>query len=349
MKLALTLLIRNEEDILEANLAYHLAAGVDLVIATDHCSTDRTSEILERYAKAGVARVIREDGERMRESEWMTRMARIAAAEGADWVINSAADEFWWPQGGTLKEALAAVPVGYGVLRAFVRNFVSRPEDGRAFSERMIFRLSPEAPINDPTGMARPLPKVLHRASAQVEVARGSHMLLAGDLVVLPGWSPIEVLHFPFRSARQLGPKVQAWSAFFETGSRVGLGKHARAYAAVGRGFAESHYATLTVEDEKLQQGIADRSIVVDTRLRDALRSLHADGVATGFRPPKQLTGALRFQHPSTPDIVQYAVEAASLAEADLVRIRRSADQLESRLAILEAFPSRARPGRPVA
>lgn len=340
MKLALTLLIRNEEDILEANLAYHLAAGVDLVIATDHRSTDRTSEILDRYARAGVVRIIREDTERMRESEWVTRMARLAAAEGADWVINTAADEFWWPRGGTLKEALAAVPARYGALKAFVRNFVSRPEDGRSFSERMIFRLSPEAPINDPTGMARPLPKVLHRASAQVEVARGSHTLVAGDLMVLPGWSPIEVLHFPFRNARQLGPKVQAHlEAFFEPGSQVGLGKHARAFAAVGRGLTESHYATLTVDDEKLQQGIADESIVVDTRLRDALRSLHVDGVASGFRPPKELASTFRSQRPSTPDIVQYAVEAASLAEADLVRVRRSADQLESRVAILEALP----------
>lgn len=44
MKLALTVLVRNEEDILEAHFAYHFAVGVDLVIATDHCSTDRTSE-----------------------------------------------------------------------------------------------------------------------------------------------------------------------------------------------------------------------------------------------------------------------------------------------------------------
>ncbi len=49
MKLVMTLLVRNEEEILEANLDYHLAQGVSFVIVTDHGSTDATPEILEGY------------------------------------------------------------------------------------------------------------------------------------------------------------------------------------------------------------------------------------------------------------------------------------------------------------
>ena len=65
----------------------------------------------------------------------MTRMARLAATEhGADWVVNSDADEFWWPRGGDVAEVLAAVPGRFGVVRGMWRQFVPRPGDGRRSS-----------------------------------------------------------------------------------------------------------------------------------------------------------------------------------------------------------------------
>jgi|HubBroStandDraft_4_1064222.scaffolds.fasta_scaffold15179_1 hypothetical protein len=49
MKLVMTLLARDEEDILASNLDFHVAHGVDFFIATDNLSVDRTSEILRSY------------------------------------------------------------------------------------------------------------------------------------------------------------------------------------------------------------------------------------------------------------------------------------------------------------
>ena len=51
----MTLVVRDEADILDAQIAYHLNAGVDFVIAIDHRSVDGTTEILESYARAGAA------------------------------------------------------------------------------------------------------------------------------------------------------------------------------------------------------------------------------------------------------------------------------------------------------
>ena len=48
----MTLLARDERDIVEQHLAFHFAAGVDLVIATDHASSDGT----ERCSRATSAR-----------------------------------------------------------------------------------------------------------------------------------------------------------------------------------------------------------------------------------------------------------------------------------------------------
>ena len=86
----MTLLVRDEADIVDAQIAFHLDAGVDFVIATDHRSNDGTTEILERYERQGGLRLIRERDEEVRQSEWVTRMARLAANEHrADWVLNA--------------------------------------------------------------------------------------------------------------------------------------------------------------------------------------------------------------------------------------------------------------------
>ena len=131
MKLVMTLLVRDEADIVDAQIAYHLDAGVDFVVATDNRSEDATTEILERYAREGVLHLIREPGDDLRQSEWVTRMARLAAtAFAADWVLNTDADEFWRARDGTLKELFAAVPARFGAVRGAWRNFVPRPDDG---------------------------------------------------------------------------------------------------------------------------------------------------------------------------------------------------------------------------
>ena len=48
--------VRDEEDVLEANLRAHLALGVDQFLIIDHKSADGTPEILERYGAPASSR-----------------------------------------------------------------------------------------------------------------------------------------------------------------------------------------------------------------------------------------------------------------------------------------------------
>ena len=338
MKLVLTVLARDEADVIEAQVAFHLNAGVDFVIATDNNSRDGTTEILEAWERTGHLRLIREPAEGLRQGEWVTRMARLASREhGADWVINTDADEFWWPRGGSLKEVLAAVPARYGIVEAFWRSFVPRPDDGAFFAERMTARLSQHAPINDPTSFYRPVIKVAHRGDPNVNVARGNHALADTHLLVLTTWHPIEVLHFPLRSRAQWARKVELQGdAFTKHIERSGTGYHLKGYDALQGGRIGQQHDSLIVDDDALEAGLGDGSLVIDTRLRDALRSLRAERDGRSFALPSERHGALSFPTPDAADEVTYAAEAAALDESYAVRVQRQLDGLEQRLLSLE-------------
>ena len=337
MRLVLTLLVKDEADIVDTHLAFHLNAGVDLVIATDHRSSDGTTEILERYARDGYLHLIREQREDFAESLFYTRMARMAATEfGADWVINSAADEFWWPRGADLKAVLSAIPNRYGVVHAFIRNFVPRPDDGGFFLDRMTVRVTPQAPINDPASPWRPFSKAIHRGDPNVNVSPGSHVVDT-QRIPMRGWYPIEALHFGIRTAAQCARKAVVMDrAFASPGSRPSTGYHASAYRAVESDSIERYYATLALPDEDVARGLAEGSLAIDTRLRDAVRSLRD---VTGALVIQPSGGLLEFPPLNVVDDAAYAVEIAALGDADVVRLTRRMDELERRVARAEQSP----------
>ena len=332
MKLVMTLLARDEADIVDAQIAYHLAAGVDFVVATDNRSEDGTTEILVRYAREGVLHLIREPGDDLRQSEWVTRMARLAATDfGADWILNADADEFWHGRGGDLKELLAAVPRRFGAVRGAWRNFVPRPDDDRLFAERMTARLC------TPTFHPHPLSthfKSAHRARADVRIGRGNHEALAEGLVALRGWYPFEILHFPVRSFEQCRRKYVTQFVALERNAEKGIPGHmAEAYVAYRADRLDGFYAPLVVDDAALAAGLRDGTYAIDTRLRDAL---HALGLGSGRRP-----GDVPADVPVAPqpveDAAQFAAEYSALGEADLgAAYGDRIAELEARVARLE-------------
>jgi hypothetical protein len=338
VRVVMTLVVRDEADILDTQLAYHLDAGVDFVIATDHRSTDGTSEILESYEREGYLRLFREEGEFIRQRDWQTRMSRLAATEyDADWVMPSDADEFWWPQGESLKEALSAVPEAYGSVRALSRNFIPGRDDRGWFAERLTVRLAMQAPINDPASTFRPVIKVAHRGHAHIRFPKdGAHRVFGLPQPLLNSSSPLEVLHLPFRSRAQCAWKYRrTWTGWQENIR----GDLARARALTEGGRADEIWDRVAVEDDVLELGLADGSLVRDTRIRDALRALHVD-VAGSVAVPRGRASLSRA--PRSADIA-YAVDLAIFDEAEIVRAARRVDEAEARVAKLESSRRRRR------
>ena len=336
----MTLLVRDEADIVDEQIAFHLDAGVDFVIAADNRSRDETTDILERYASEGCLHLIREPGEDLRQSEWVTRMARMAATNfGADWVLNTDADEFWWPQGAGLADVLSVVPGRYGVVRAAWRNFVPRPDDGRSFSERMTARLCTPAFHHHPLSTHS---KSAHRAVPDVRIGRGNHEAFGEGLLPLRGWYPLEILHFPVRSLEHCVRKYVTQFVALEKNAEKGIPNHmAEAYEAYRAGRLEDFYAPLVVDDDVLAQGIADGSLTLDTRLRDRLRRLgfgkDAASDAEGNACNSVLQAPRDFGRRSVAEAAQYAAEASALEESDLaVGLGTRIEDLEARVGRLE-------------
>ena len=95
-KLILTLLVKNEADIILDNIFFHYAKGVDFIIVTDNNSTDGTIDILKDLEKAGLIHLL--TAKIYIQDKLVNRMGQIAKdVYGATILIHSDADEFWQP------------------------------------------------------------------------------------------------------------------------------------------------------------------------------------------------------------------------------------------------------------
>jgi hypothetical protein len=297
MRVAMAYKIRDEGDVLEDNLRFHHALGVDHFIVTDNGSTDETVDILARYEEAGLLTVIRAPDTDYREegARWMTEMARIAVTElGADWVVHTDADEFWWPIEGSLKQVLASVDQRYGVLIAPRCEFIGRPDGPGSFADRLTIR----------EARARYQPKVAHRADPDVVMLdRGPHDVAAlgpsgdvADSVRPPGrpvhrvirnrelgatswpeeelrlvwapWWPVRILHFPVRSAVQFKRRTQI--AIFE-GMFPDRGRFRRLREHYEQGRFSELYDELIFDQSEVDAGLGEGRLVVDQRFAHLL------------------------------------------------------------------------------
>jgi glycosyltransferase involved in cell wall biosynthesis len=233
----MTILVRDEEDIIQQNIEFHLANGVDYIIATDNGSIDGTVDILLEYKRAGVLDLINEPGRDYNQSDWVTRMALKARDEyGADWILNNDADEFWVTPEGSLKTVIDAAEAP--ILRCARRNMICAYGSLGAgnWEEQLINRVVEPArvpalddfykdPLPCPYFYLDLPPKVMSRSEGLLRIVQGNH---DAQFVtnVDAARAPVTIFHFPVRSPAQFEKKIvqggQAYQANKDLPERMG-------------------------------------------------------------------------------------------------------------------------------
>jgi len=270
----MTLLVRDNADLLQDNIEFHRLQGVDYFIITDNGSRDETCDIAQIYVAQGLAELWKEPEDTYDQARWVTRMARTAYLDhAADWVINNDADEFWTTHGGRLRDRLAEVPASAEAIYVERHNFPPVADGGEDYLTSMIYRETRSL-----NAVGAPLPgKLMHRGRPDICVAMGNHDAhIAGAPLrrfILEG---IDIHHFPVRTYADFETKIVTGGRALQRNTTLPEGAAItwrRLYEQWQAGALPAWYAAQQLTPEKIERGLTEGNLTVSTLVRDALRS----------------------------------------------------------------------------
>jgi len=282
MRLVMTLLIRNEIDIIADWLTYHLAQGVDFIVVTDNGSTDGTLDAVARFVPAGRVCLLVEEDQDYRQYAWVTRMARLARdLLKADWIINSDADEFWHAEGGNLKAVLAQAEADVLMVRR--RNMIP-PGEGSGRDVLADGTLAVLAPVAD-----RSRSKLIRTVSAKavcrgpgfVAIGQGNHEATYDRPVTRADEPRLTIYHYPVRTYAQFEAKVIQGGAAYARNTEFdpSVGGHWRRwYATWQAGGLRAEYDAIALGPEARATALAEGILGYDDTIARSFR-VRGDGI----------------------------------------------------------------------
>lgn len=291
MRLAMSLLVRDEADIIAANIRFHANLGVQLFIVTDNASVDGTRELLDELRKEVEIIIIDEPAHTIDQDLWVTRMAHHVQQSGsADWIINNDADEFWLPSSGSLPDAIerqlltGELPADkVGLLYCQRSNLIPTREAvgsaGYRFSDNvyrvqrtLTHELEPAAAWHENGSdiLIRTLPgKVITRMRGLVSVDMGNHG--ANHELARVDTGQIQILHYPVRRFEQFERKVINYGQSLENNTRFAqnISRHLRYwYEQHLSGKLQEEYDRFVLPQARVQELVSDNILVLDERLQ---------------------------------------------------------------------------------
>jgi hypothetical protein len=212
MKLVAISTIRNEMDILETFVRFHLQF-VDHMIIVDHRSADSSSRILQSLIKEGLPlELTQENRMDFQQSLMMTDLMKKAVLDfGADWILPLDADEFLTSGGnGCIREVLEHLPQDK-IVKVPWRTYIPLPSDN--FQEpNTLVRIQHHRRTERQKLRKILIPRALAKQSKGM-IAAGNHGFVKkvfGRQKQFPyvDTDTLVHAHFPVRSPQQIAIKV---------------------------------------------------------------------------------------------------------------------------------------------
>lgn len=270
----MTLLVRDEEDIVEQNICFHLNSGVDFVVAIDNGSIDKTPEILRKYKKKGLLDFEIVEEHTYEQSKWVSIMAKRAVSEhGATHLFHCDADEFWFPDDGDLKRIL---PRENEVFYISLINYLP-PQDKEVgfsfknFSYVVSFPLPyPEKKedLDSSKLLLYKYPKKIMSSKEFTHIMMGNHGVVSPKKIKKTIIDSVKIHHFSIRSFRHFQQKVINGGLAYEKNpdQNPNIGWHwKRWYLLYKEGELEREYDKLSLKNngrKMLKRGVIQKSRV---------------------------------------------------------------------------------------
>lgn len=277
-KLIMTLLVKNEVDIVRKNIEFHLRQGVDFIIATDNVSDDGTYGILKEFEQKGVLYLIQEEDQDYDQAKWVNYMGRIALEQfGANIIFHCDADEFWYSKSGDLKRELLTNPL-VDILTIKVKNVLledKKMSEGFPVNAKYIVE-NPIIPkdINEESKktsffLFECTGNVMYRLDGKyLNVSQGNHRVIERKYYFSKRSSDITVYHFPIRGKAGFFFKVMQGGAALEQNTTLDPNKGwhwRRWYDIYKKGELEHEYQELNLSGNRVDEWIA-RGVVVENK-----------------------------------------------------------------------------------